>query len=80
MGLSEVGIMVFGLLAIFLVNLPTNNKYQRYGCISGLCSQPFWFYTTHQAEQYGIVVLSFVYTALWAKGFYHAWLSKRGQQ
>lgn len=40
----------------------------------GICAQPFWLYATLKAEQYGIVLLTFVYTAGWARGVWNFWM------
>ena len=44
----------------------------------GLAGQPFWFYTTWQAEQWGIFILSFFYAGAWAKGIYNYWIKTKG--
>lgn len=67
--MSQIGIVVFGALAIFLVGLKDDNKWRRWGYVSGLCAQPFWFYTTWHAEQYGIFAMSFFYCYSWLNGF-----------
>jgi hypothetical protein len=45
--------------------------------VFGLVSQPFWFYATIQAEQWGIVVLCFFYTLAWLKGFWTYWVTPK---
>ena len=70
--IAQIGIMCFGLTAVFLV--ARKDKWQRFGYIAGLAGQPFWFYTTWQAEQWGIFILSFFYAWAWAKGIYNYWI------
>lgn len=70
--ISQVGITIFGCSAIWLVGR-RDQKLRRWGYVAGLCSQPFWFYTTIAAEQWGIVALSIWYTYAWASGLYNNW-------
>ena len=74
MQLSQIGIMLFGCSAVWLVG--RKEHWRRWGYIAGLLGQPFWFYTTIQAEQWGIVILCFWYTYAWAQGAYNFWIKK----
>ena len=71
MDYSQVGIMLFGCSAVWLVG--QKGKLQRWGYIVGLCSQPFWFFSTWQAQQWGIFALCFWYTYAWGQGAYNHW-------
>lgn len=71
--ISQFFIAVTGALAIWLVNDPRINR-QRWAPIIGLAGQPFWFYETIQAGQWGMLALTVVFTAAWAKGFYYHWI------
>ena len=71
--LGQVGILVFGMTAVLLVNDPRPHV-RRWGPVLGLIAQPFWFYETFLSAQWGIFLCSFVYTSSWARGFYHAWI------
>ena len=71
--IAQVGIFAFGMAAIILVNDHRENV-RRWGPVCGLMAQPFWFYATATAEQWGIFACSFVYAASWARGFYNGWL------
>lgn len=73
--ISQVGIFIFGMAAIVLVNDPRPSV-RRWGPVCGLAAQPFWFQATYAAEQWGIFACSFVYAASWARGFYHAWVRR----
>lgn len=70
--IAQVGILLFGVAALFLVNDP-NPRFRRWGPVLGLIGQPFWFYSAFIAEQWGIFSLCFAYTFAWARGAYHAW-------
>lgn len=48
-------------------------KYYKFGFIVGLCGQPFWFWTTWHAEQWGIFAGSIIYTCLHIKGMWTHW-------
>jgi len=64
--LPQIGIGLFGVLAIFLVS--TKGRWQRWGYISGYCSQPFWIWTTIANRQWGILILSVLCTVSWVNG------------
>lgn len=70
---EQLAIAFTGILAVWLTQ-DQRHSVRKYACIFGLAGQPFWFYTTYQAEQWGIFILSFFYTFAWAKGFYLFWL------
>ena len=73
--LCQVAILIFCLGSIYLANDPKPNV-RRWACVSGLISEPFWFYTTAHHDQWGIFVSAFFYTAAWGRGFYHTWVKK----
>lgn len=68
-------IVVTGMSAVWLSQDRQSSK-RKYACLFGLLGQPFWFYTTYQAEQWGIFMLTFFYTFAWGKGFYLFWIKK----
>ena len=72
MPLDQIGIALLGLTAIALVN--SKGKCQRYGCLFGMASQPFWFWSSIKAEQWGIVALVACYTLLWGRGIWNNWI------
>ena len=74
--IEQIGIAVFGLLAVFL-SQDSRESWRRWACIFGLLGQPFWFYATWKAAQWGIFALSFLYAFSWARGFYNFWLRRR---
>jgi len=63
--ISQVGIFLFGVSAIFLVA-----RKNKWGFVLGLMAQPFWYITSIQNKQWGIVLVSVFYTSSWAYGIY----------
>lgn len=61
--IAQIGVSVFGIAAVILV--AQKNKW---GFVFGLLSQPFWFITSYLNHQWGIFLLSMVYTASWGYG------------
>jgi hypothetical protein len=41
----------------------------KWGCLVGLIGQPFWMYSTQQARQWGMHILAWWTTAVYAVGF-----------
>lgn len=71
--ISQICIALTSLTAIYL-SQQSNANYHKYACLFGLAGQPFWFYTTWQAAQWGIFMMSFFYTYSWLLGFRRYWL------
>jgi nicotinamide riboside transporter PnuC len=63
--ISQFGIFIFGSVAIILVA-----KKNKWGFVCGLVSQPFWYATAYINGQWGLFLVSFVYTASWSYGVY----------
>lgn len=61
-----------GVTAIFLSQAKLERS-RRWACWFGLCAQPFWFYATFKAGQWGIFGLSFLYTFSWLRGVRTYW-------
>jgi len=72
--MNQILISTLGCIAIFLVS--RKDKWQRYGYIFGLLSQPFWFIETFRAEQWGIFILCIWYTINWSIGIYNYWVKR----
>jgi hypothetical protein len=70
--ICQVAILVFGCSAIWFVG--RLEDWKKWGYILGLCSQPFWIWTTISHKQYGITLLSFWYTYSWCQGIYNYWI------
>lgn len=75
MTIDQIIIFLTGMIAIWLVN-DKRESYRKYSSIFGLLGQPFWFYTTYKAEQWGILFLTIFYTIAWGRGFYYSWIVK----
>lgn len=71
--MEQIGIAFTGCIAIWLTNDNKASK-RKWASVFGLIGQPFWFYAAITAEQWGILALTFLYTASWAKGFYNNWI------
>ena len=70
--IEQLFIGLFGVTAVWL-SQDARDSVRRWACVLGLTSQPFWFYATWQAEQWGIFTLSFLYTYSWARGVKANW-------
>lgn len=71
-GIDQAAIALTGVVAVFL-SQDGRASWRRSACVFGLAGQPFWFYATWTAEQWGIFALSFLYAASWARGFWTNW-------
>ena len=74
--ISQIGIVFFGVIAAWLTQ-QGNESRKKYACIFGLIAQPFWFWSALSEDQWGILILSFVYTGVWLIGFKNYWLVNR---
>tara|TARA_Y100000296_G_C4945188_1_gene143460 strand:- start:110 stop:349 length:240 start_codon:yes stop_codon:yes gene_type:complete len=66
---AESIIFILGAASVW-VSQGANAKY---ACILGLIAQPFWFYVTFIAEQWGLFALTVVYTFAWVRGINTYW-------
>lgn len=71
--MAQISIGLLGVVAAFLSQDELAAR-RRYACLFGLAAQPFWFYATWKAQQYGIFALSFFYAASWLRGFINHWV------
>jgi hypothetical protein len=71
--IAQIGIVFFGVMAAWLTQ-QRNEQLKKYACIFGLISQPFWFYSAIETNQWGIFLLSIIYTAVWLVGFKNYWV------
>ncbi|WP_291518714.1 hypothetical protein [Acidovorax sp.] len=76
MQVDQIAIALFGAFAAWL-SQTRDEKTRRWACIFGLISQPFWFYATWQAEQWGMFALSALYALAWMKGLWVHWLGPK---
>lgn len=75
--IEQIFILITGPFAAYLSQ--TNGKYARCACLFGMAGQPFWFYATYKAEQWGMFVLCFFYAFAWAQGIKNYWLTPKGE-
>lgn len=73
--IEQIAIALTGVVAIRL-SQDKRTEVRKYSSIFGLVGQPFWFYSSFVAEQWGIFALCFLYTYSWAHGFYNSWVNK----
>lgn len=72
--ITQTLIAILGIASIWLVNDP-RISHQRWACVLGLIGQPFWFYASWQADQWGIFLLSIAYALAWMRGFWRHWIT-----
>jgi hypothetical protein len=65
---SQVGVFV-GAFAVVLLGYGSP-----WGHVLGLAVQPFWFYTSINNRQWGLVAASFIYAGGWVLGVYNNFL------
>lgn len=73
--IEQVAIAACGVTTVFL-SQDLRESRRRWACIFGLTAQPFWFYATYTAEQWGIFALTFLYTLGWSRGVFNHWIRK----
>lgn len=73
MELEQLAIALTGVTAVWL-SQDSRPEYRRWSSIFGMIGQPFWFYATYKAEQWGIFALCFLYTYSWGRGLWNNWL------
>lgn len=70
--IDQLAIACTGTVAVYL-SQDTHERRRRCACLFGLAGQPFWFYTTAHAEQWGVFALCFLYAWSWLRGFRLYW-------
>lgn len=71
--IDQLFLASFGLLAVWCLSRNRLST-RRYGYIFGLCSQPFWYWTTFNNGQWGLFILTGCYSVIYCRGFYLHWL------
>jgi hypothetical protein len=71
--IAQVMIAVFGVTAVFLSQDARESR-RRWSSIFGLIGQPFWFWTTASAGQWGMFGLCFLYTFCYWRGLNQFWI------
>lgn len=67
--------MLASLTGLALYLLSRRDKYKKWGYVVGLASQPFWFYSSIVAMQWGIILLNLWITYCWLNGIYNYFFS-----
>jgi hypothetical protein len=73
--IEQIAIAACGIASIY-ASQDRRLSVQRYACLFGLAAQPFWFYATFRAGQWGIFALSIVYALGWARGVLNFWVRR----
>lgn len=70
---DQLVLAITGVTAAWL-SQDRREAHRKWSSVAGLISQPFWFWSAWKAQQGGIFLLCFVYTACWLRGFYYSWM------
>ncbi len=70
--ISQFAIFILGAGAIILVA-----RKNKWGFVLGLISQPFWYLTAFINHQWGVFLVSIIYTGSWFYGIYNWFWKKR---
>ena len=73
MPIDQIAIAVLGALAAWLSQARAES-FRRWACVFGMLGQPFWFYASWQADQWGIFTVSVLYALAWMKGLWTYWI------
>ena len=74
MQIDQIAIAVLGAGAAWLSQARAES-FRRWACVFGMLGQPFWFYASWQAGQWGIFAVSVLYALAWMKGVWTYWIS-----
>lgn len=66
--MEQIIIGITGALAILFSQQKKYPNLIILGPVIGIISQPFWFYVTYQAQQWGMFFLCFIYMYAWVVG------------
>ena len=70
--IEQVGIAVCGITTVYL-SQDLRESRRKWACIFGLLAQPFWFCSAFEAGQWGILILTGIYTLGWLRGVRNHW-------
>ncbi len=78
--LLQAWIVITGGAAVWLTTNP-GGRYHRLACCIGLAGQPCWYITTLQNFQWGVFLLSVIYTASYVRGIllHRRFLTSKGE-
>lgn len=71
--MDQIAIAILGALAAWLSQARAES-FRRWACIFGMLGQPFWFYASWKAQQWGIFAVSVLYAMAWMKGLWVHWI------
>lgn len=69
----QVGLASLSLTATWL-SLRKSTVMRRYACFFGMAAQPFWICSSLAAHQYGVLLATAAYSAMWVHNFYSTWV------
>lgn len=69
----DIGILLTGASACWLSQDKRPN-YRKWACVFGIVGQPLWFWTAYINEQWGVFLVSFIYTISWVRGIQNNWI------
>lgn len=72
----QIFIAVTELIAIWFMQ-DKRTEFRKFAPVFGMLGQPFWFYSSYMAEQWGAFVMCFFFTFAWIKGFKEHWFDER---
>ncbi|CAN7657388.1 hypothetical protein LJR129_005150 [Acidovorax sp. LjRoot129] len=72
----QIVLAILGPAAIWL-SQSRSVLLQRWACIVGLVSQPFWFWAVMESGQWGVAVVAIACALAWLKGLWVHWLAPR---
>lgn len=78
MGFDQIAIALLGATAAW-ASQARRAALRRWACIFGLLGQPFWFYASWKAGQWGIFAVSILYLCAWLHGLWVYWLAPQPQ-
>jgi hypothetical protein len=70
--IAQIWMVIFGCAAIWL--LGRREEWRRWGYVTGLVSQPAWFFSGFYHHQWGLVLVSLWYSYSWLQGIRNFWV------
>lgn len=77
MDIQQILLALFTLPSMFCTQQRPGHPLLKWACILGLLSQPFWFWSSISAGQYGIVAVNVGATLIWFRGLWTFWIEPR---
>lgn len=72
--IDQIAIALCGATACWL-SQDHRESARKYACLFGLIAQPFWYYASYKAEQWGIFLVCIPYSLAWLRGFNNHWVT-----